>query len=157
MLAWGVAIAILSLGAIQWFKFGRKKNTNERLFLIGIASLFMAISIAIIFWVLSFLLIPGYYLNYSYYIYSFDDWEVLGKFLYNIGSLVAFLGFSIYILTFELIKKDLKHYLTYTSIILSVLPIFLPPDIGMIVVSYITMPFSLVMFIIISPNQYQTT
>lgn len=146
---WGILFAILIMCAVLYFLRGKKnENFNEKIMMYGFASLFVGFAFGFFFSYLRQFLIPGTYVNFALY----GDYDKVGsdyKTMSKISYVCSPLGFTFFLLAFEISVKRTKYILTTTSIILVIIIIILPYDEARFVNNAIYFTFSLVLLIVI--------
>ena len=120
-LLWGCAFTIAILCGIYFIRIARKREVfNERVIMLGLASLLFGFTFSLIFTYIQVLHLPGDFNNnifYGSYEYTDGYTIVFGKLSYiSLG-----IGGMVFILAFEIIIKRTKFLLTLIFIIIIIL------------------------------------
>jgi signal transduction histidine kinase len=128
-LLWGCALTIAVMCGIYFIHIARKREVfNERVIMLGLASLPLGFACSLLFTFFKVLQIPGDFSNSIFTFcgsYNGDSplYQILGKLSYiSLG-----IGGMFFVLAFEIIIKRTKYLLTITFIIIIIIIIFSDP------------------------------
>jgi len=125
-LLWGCAITVAVMCGIYFIHIARKRESvNERIIMLGLASLLLGFTFSLFFTFIQVLQLPGVFINNIYYgTYEYTvGYIIFGKFSYiSLG-----IGGMFFVLAFELIIKRTKYLLTTIFIIVIILIIISEP------------------------------
>jgi len=119
-LLWGCAITVAVICGIYFIHIARKREAvNERIIMLGLASLLLGFTFSLFFTFIQVLQLPGDFINNIYY-GTYENtvgYIIFGKFSYiSLG-----IGGMFFVLAFELIIKRTKYLLTTIFIIVIIL------------------------------------
>jgi hypothetical protein len=118
---WVVAILVLFIcGLIYVFVGHKKERSEEKIMMLGCASLFIGLAITRIFFYFSDFHVIGDYSGHYYYgdyanTTSTYDILILG------GYISGFVGIGLFLLSFEIVIKRTKYVLTLTNVVFIIL------------------------------------
>ncbi len=115
---WGVAITVLFMAGLQYLIKGRKREVkNERIMMYGFAAFLWSLTSSRIFFYVYEILMPGNFINGTFYgKYPVDESE-LTIFLLIVGScfdLSSLVRFTLFFLAFEIVMKRTKYIISIT-------------------------------------------
>ena len=121
-LLWGCALTIAVMCGIYFIHIARKREIfNERIIMLGLASLPLGFAFSLFFTYIQVLQVPGIFID-NVFIGVYEDnpaYEIFGRLSY-----ISFgIGGMFFVLAFEIIIKRTKYLLTITFIIIIVIAI----------------------------------
>jgi len=122
----GRALTIAVMCGIYFIHIARKREIfNERIIMLGLASLPLGFAFSLFFTYIQVLQLPGVFLNNVYY-GIYDD-NIVYAFFGKLSYISFGIGGMFFVLTFEIIIKRTKYLLTITFIIIIIIIIVSTP------------------------------
>jgi len=125
-LLWGCALTIALMCGIYFIHIARKRDVfNERIMMLGLASLPLGFAFSLFFTYIQVLQLPGGFSNNIFcgvYEDNIEYYEIFGRLSYALFGI----GGMFFVLAFEIIKKRTKYLLTITFLIIIVIATFSP-------------------------------
>jgi len=141
----GLAIsALIVCGLLYLSKSRQKDKFKEKIIFIGFASLFIGFAVNRIFLFLGDFLVPGSFINYTFY-GDFNKTNPAQEYFLRSGLIAYNGGFIIFIFGFEMNIKRIKYILTLIQASIAMLYIFSSDPI----LQQITVTYNIIIFIVI--------
>jgi len=123
---WGCALTIAVMCGIYFIHIARKRDVfNERIIMLGLASLPLGFAFSLFFTYIQVLQLPGVFLN-NVFSGSYDD-NIVYAFFGKLSYISFGIGGMFFVFTFEIIIKRTKYLLTLTFIIIIIVIIVSTP------------------------------
>jgi len=145
---WGIALILSFICALKYLNLARiKENQYEKLISFGYSGIFFGLTLCIVFGVVSESLIPGKFINGTFY----GNYDAAFKNLYYIiiwksTVVVFFAGFTFFFYAFEIIIKRTKFLITIFHCLFLTLILLLPLEFAYYIVFSIYIIFLSISF-----------